>query len=81
MCIKFLSPTRHGAVTFPPDTALAFEDALAEPYFKEAGFAVDTDDAPVMTYPAGEVMIDPETVFGTGPNVGKLVVADIVQEG
>jgi len=81
MCIKFLTPTRHGAVTFPPNTPLAFENPLAEPYFKGAGFAEDCSDEPVMTYADAEVVIDPATVFGTGPNVGQLVVADLVQEG
>ncbi|WP_293875551.1 hypothetical protein [Sphingomonas sp. UBA978] len=74
MAIKFTSPTKHGATTFVPSVALAFEDKDAEPYFIAAGFAEATDDEPVMTYPVGEVDIDPETVFGDGPNKGKLVM-------
>lgn len=74
MAIKFTSPTKHGAITFVPGVSLAFEDKDAEPYFIAAGFAEVTKDKPVMTYAQGEVDIDPETVFGDGPNKGKLVM-------
>lgn len=74
MAIKFSGPTRHGHHTFAPTIALAFDDEDAETYFVKAGFAEATNDEPVMTYPAGSVEIDPETVFGDGPNRGKLVI-------
>lgn len=67
MAVKFSGPTKQGVNTFVPGVALAFDDTDAEPYFIAAGWASDTDDAPVMTYPVGTVHIDPGTVFaGTG---------------
>ena len=67
MAVKFKGPTRHGVNTFVPDVSLAFDDTNAEAYFVAAGFADQTSDAPVMTYPEGTVEIDPDTVqAGTG---------------
>lgn len=61
--IKFRFPVKHGTLQFIPNVALAFEDKDAAPYFIAAGFADETDDDPVMTYPQDSVSIDPETVF------------------
>jgi len=79
MAVKFHSPTLHGTIRFVPGVPLAFEDPDAEDYFEAAKFADYTDEEPVMTYGLGEVDIDPETVFGSGANVGDLVLPPIVE--
>lgn len=75
MSIKFSSPTLHGTAKFAPGISTAFEDADAEPYFIAAFGAETTDEPPVMTYSLGEVDIDPQTIFGNGPQVGQLVIS------
>lgn len=70
MAVKFNQPVKHDRLQFFPDVAIAFEDANADAYFINAGWAESTDDAPVHTYSAEEVVIDVETVHGDGPNRG-----------
>lgn len=76
MSIIFKSPTRHGTNMFVPSTPLAFADEKAEAYFVKAGFAEESDSEPVMTYPEGTVVIDPQTTFADGPSKGNLVMGD-----
>lgn len=74
MAVQFQAPFRHGKLMLPPSLSLAFEDENAEGYFIAVGAAEATEDAPVMTYPAGSVEIDPETTFGTGDRRGQKVL-------
>lgn len=74
MAIKFTKLVKHGRFAFAPGVSYAFEDADAEPYFKAAGWAEDTADAPVMTLTLGEVDIDPATIFAAGTNKGARVM-------
>lgn len=70
MAIIFKDPVKHGTLSVIPGIALAFEDDRAEEYFVAAGWADVTDKAPKHTYPAGTVVIDPDTVFAvTGQKV------------
>lgn len=55
MAVKFNQVIKEGVHTFVPHTPMAFEDARAEEYFKKAGWAEDTDEEPVMTWPEGTV--------------------------
>lgn len=71
--ITFNSPTKHGAHSFAPGVSYSFEPDV-EHYFVSAGWATATDDAAVMT--VDDVHIDPETIFGSGPRKGELVVTD-----
>lgn len=80
MAVKFHSPTLHGTTRFVPGVPLGFEDPDADEYFERAGFAVPTDEDPVITYGVGEVDIDPQTVFGSGAFVGELVLPPIEGE-
>jgi hypothetical protein len=75
MTVKFNGVTLHGTLRFEPGVAYAFEDEDAEPYFKAAGWAEDSDEEPVRTFTKGEIDIDPNTVFGTTehPHYGKRV--------
>lgn len=75
MAVKFNQAVRHGTAQLLPDVAVAFEDSDADAYFIGMGWAASTTDAPVYTYSKDEVSIDPETVFGDGPNKGKPVLA------
>lgn len=72
--IIFRHAVKHGRHHFLPGVPLAFEDADAAPYFIGAGWADESDQEPVHTYPAGEVDIDPDTVFADGPNKGRKVM-------
>ena len=72
--ITFRALTKHGALQFLPGVPVAFDDPDAAPYFLSAGFADKTKDAPVHTYSKGEIDIDPETIFGDGPNKGQRVM-------
>lgn len=77
--IKFTTSgvVKHGRLAFVPGTAYAFEDPDAASYFKGCGWAEDTTDEPQVTFSLGEIDIDPETVFGGGPNKGRKV-ADLI---
>lgn len=67
MALKFNQVVRHDRVQFLPGVAVAFEDPRAEAYFTALGWADPATDAPVYTYTADEVAIDPETrVAATG---------------
>lgn len=74
MTIRFTGVTKHGRYPFAPGTAYDFEDALAEPYFVAMGWAATTADPADFVIPAGEIDIDPETVFADGPNRGRRVL-------
>ncbi|WP_225206243.1 hypothetical protein [Novosphingobium huizhouense] len=63
MAVYFKHRFKHGSLDLLPGLPLAFEDDRAEEYFICAGAADATADAPVVTYPAGSVEIDTETVF------------------
>ena len=63
MTIKFRHSVKHGVSEYLPTVPLAFEDEHAELYFIAAGFADETPEAPLHTYPEGTVQVDPETVF------------------
>lgn len=80
MPVKFNHVTKHGKLQIAPSISIAFEDEGAEAYFVAAGFAEETDEEPVMTFPEGSVTVDPETIFGTGDQRGQKVLA-AEQEG
>jgi hypothetical protein len=67
---------KHGRAAFSPGPVYAFEDADAVPYFVALGCATETADPADFTIPAGECVIDPETVFADGPNRGQRVLGD-----
>lgn len=70
MAVIFNQPVKHDRLQFFPDVPIAFEDPNADTYFVNAGWAALTDDEPVHTYSADEVVIDVETVHAAGPNRG-----------
>lgn len=80
MAVEFHSVTKHDKLQIAPSISIAFEDEGAEAYFIAAGWAVETEDEPVMTFPEGSVTIDPETTFGTGAQRGQKVLTT-EQEG
>ena len=70
MTIVFHGRTKHGPLDLLPGVPVAFEDVDAAPYFIAAGWAVETDEDPVVTYDIGTIDIDPDTVFAeTGKRV------------
>lgn len=73
MTIKFNQRVKHGNLDLLPGPPLAFEDDRAEEYFRSAGWADPTTDAPVVTYPAGSVVIDTQT---TSADTGRRVLED-----
>lgn len=76
MAIKFNQRVKHGGHDFHPGVAYSFDDADAEPYFKICGWAEDTDDDPAVTFTAGEVDIDPCTIWADGANKHKFVMPE-----
>lgn len=76
MTIKFQGQgqIKHDRVAFHPGVPYGFEDQDAEPYFKAAFGAEDTDDEPSVIFTQDEVSIDPDTIFGGGPNKGEKVL-------
>ena len=76
MAVKFKGPgvTKQDRLIIAPNQAIAFDDDGAEEYFVAIGWAENTDDEPIFTYPEGSVNIDPETVFADGPKKGQLVM-------
>lgn len=59
--LVFSQAVKHGRIELMPGVPLAFEDPLANDYFTRLGWASASDDVPVRTYSAEEVVIDPET--------------------
>jgi hypothetical protein len=85
MAIIFNTPVKEGTNQFLPNIPVAFDDEGAEDYFKAAGWAEDTDQAVVHTFPEGTVTVDPLTRFGeTGayvqPEVAKAHLAAQAEE-
>ena len=74
MAIKFNQPVKHGRHLFTPGATVSFKDKDAEAYFKAAGWATASRAKVQHTYSAGEVEIDPETVFATGNKRGQRVL-------
>lgn len=74
MALKFKETIKHGRETILPGVAVAFEDTNAEPYFSALGWAETTSDAPVHTYSAEAVAIDPDAVFADGPDKGRKIL-------
>lgn len=73
MAIVFNATTKHGTMTFEPGPVVAFQDVLAEDYFVKAGLAKTSTKRASSTYPEGTVVIDPNTVFGSGELKGQKV--------
>lgn len=67
--------TKQGAAQIPPSLPVAFEDPDAAPFFVKVGWADESTLDPVITYSQEEVSIDPETVYGSGPLKGAVVMA------
>lgn len=65
MAIIFNQAVKHGPHQFFPGVPVAFEDDRAEEYFVAAGWADAAGDAPIHTYHAGSVEVDPETVIAS----------------
>lgn len=74
MGLKFNQRVKHGKLDFHPGVVYGFDDSDAEPYFTALGWADKTADAVQVQLTKGEIDIDPDTVFGTGPNLGKKVL-------
>lgn len=66
MAIKFKEPVRQSGQQLIPGVSLAFEDANAEAFFVAAGWAEETTEDPVHTYPEGSFEIDPDTRHSNG---------------
>lgn len=74
MNIKFNTLVKHERVMFSPAIVYGFSEANVAAYFIAAGMAAESEDPADVEIAAGEVTVDPDTVFGTGPNRGKLVL-------
>jgi hypothetical protein len=72
--IIFSEVVKHGIHQFMPGVAYGFEDLDAAPYFTAMGWATVSDKEPVKVFTLGEVDIDPETIHGSGPRKGQLVL-------
>lgn len=74
MPIKFNEVTRHGRQVMMPGIVYGFEDPDAEPYFIKAFGARKSTRKPTHIFTQEEVSVDPDTVFGDGPNKGERVM-------
>lgn len=74
MSLKFNQRVKHGKLDFHPKVVYGFEDPDAPVYFKAMGWAAETSEKPEVTITIGELDIDPDTVFGDGPNKGRKVM-------
>jgi hypothetical protein len=89
MTVKFTGPsvTKQDRLVIAPTVPTAFEDDHAEEYFVSMGWAEETNEDPVVTYPEGSVNIDPKAIFADGPKKGQFILpalaaaADLEQEG
>lgn len=77
MAIKLNGITKHRGNIFPAGVSIGFEDPHAEEYCKRLGWATNTDEAPVMTYPEGSFIVDPATVYADGDKKGALVFPEL----
>jgi hypothetical protein len=78
MTVKFKETVKHGTMEFLPGVPLAFEDPDAEPYFKGAGWAENTPDAPIRTYSQDEVSVDAN---GTRHAESGVMMREIIDAG
>lgn len=78
MAIKFIEPVKQDRLSLQAGVALGFEDPRAEEYFLVMGWATETTETPLFTYPVGSVTIDPEATFAHGANKGRRILE---QEG
>lgn len=72
--VTFKERTKHGKLDFHPGVKYQFEDVDAVPYFKACGWVEDATGEADVIVSIKEIDIDPETVWGTGPNKGAKVV-------
>lgn len=76
MAVKFLGPgvTKQNRLIIAPQVPTEFEDEHAEDYFIAMGWAEETNETPVVTYPEGSVEIHPLTVYADGDKKGQYVL-------
>lgn len=72
--VIFGGVVKHNKREYAPGVVYQIEDAQAAQYFISAGWATATDEPAGVVVPAEEAAVDPNTVWGTGPNRGSLVL-------
>ena len=80
MAVKLSGITKHGGQIFPPNVSIGFDDEHAEDYIKAMGWGEATDEEPVITYPEGSLIVDPQTVYADGDKKGQLVMPHLAQQ-
>lgn len=77
--LKFKKETgrvRQGKVEFHPGVLYGFEDPDAGAYFEKLGWAEPAKGEPEVVITIEELDIDPETVWGFGPDKGEPVMPE-----
>ncbi len=77
--LKFNKETgrvRQGKVEFHPGVLYGFEDPDAAEYFETLGWAERVKGDPEVVITIDELDIDPETVWGYGPDKGNPVMPE-----